>query len=237
MTEKRNECLKALQALYLELPVQVADDVKNKVLAALHEAEALTDQQVEQIFKDGVYEYPEFHLWEAQRGAVTKLAGEYMKRYKANHPKTHYTIQNLKGDIAVAFQDIVVTIISYFRAHHPDGNPTPLTTRIQEKGIILANLVEKSFAKPAPYPLGSLHMSTISEFKPLFKPFKDGGCEFIYGSPPRDEQCTKPAAYEIKSSLVGNSTGGRYLVCEQHKDELFKYIKGLDEEAAIEPLK
>lgn len=83
MTEARKQCLKALEALYLVVEEEVADDVKHKVLAALHEAEALTDQQVEKIYTDGVYEYPPFHQLEDERGAVTKLATKYMETYKA----------------------------------------------------------------------------------------------------------------------------------------------------------
>jgi hypothetical protein len=83
---------------------------------------------------------------------------------------------------------------------------------------------------------GALHMSSIPLFKSLFKPFKDNGCEFIYGSPPNDIQCAKTPAFEIKSTIKGNSTDGNYRVCEQHKDELFKYIKSLDTNATIEKL-
>jgi hypothetical protein len=90
---------------------------------------------------------------------------------------------------------------------------------------------------PRPFPLGTLHMSSIPAFGQAFKPFKDGGCEFIYGSPPNDNQCNNPAAYEINSTLVGGrSSGGRYLVCEHHKDELFKYVKELGEHATIKKL-
>lgn len=34
---KKEECLKALNCLYLEVPASIADDVKQKVLAALEE--------------------------------------------------------------------------------------------------------------------------------------------------------------------------------------------------------
>lgn len=173
MTEARKQCLKALAALYLVVEEDIADDIKHKVLEALHEAETLTEAQVEQIFKDGVYSYPEYHKWEEERGAVTKLAAAYMAK-----------------------------------------------------------------RKPArAFPLGSQHMSNLPFFQSAFKPFKDNGCEFIYGSPPRDEQCTKPPAYEIKSTAIkGRSTDGRYLVCEKHRDELYNYVKGLDPDATIEKL-
>lgn len=36
---KKDECLKALQCLYLEVDSTIADDVKKKVLEALDEAE------------------------------------------------------------------------------------------------------------------------------------------------------------------------------------------------------
>lgn len=127
-------------------------------------------------------------------------------------------------------------LIDFFISLHEDGYIDPFEDS-DELEPEAEKYVDHYLNNPARKPsIGAFHMSTIPAFKSLFKPFNDGGCEFIYGSPPRDEQCTKPAAYEIKSSIKGKSTGNRYLVCEKHRDELYNYIKGLDPDATIEPI-
>jgi hypothetical protein len=82
MTEKRKRCLQAVSALYLEVNSCVADDVKEAVLAALEEADTLTDEQVRTIFTDGVYAHPEFSKLEAENGTVTKQANDYIANRK-----------------------------------------------------------------------------------------------------------------------------------------------------------
>lgn len=85
---KREECLKALQCLYLEVDPSIADDLKQKVLSALQEAENSTANKETSPFPadelwDNYSEHvdDDIHSFQSVAGTTVMLKNQFLKMF------------------------------------------------------------------------------------------------------------------------------------------------------------